>query len=64
MYYLHPGSGDHTPHVRHHRLREDFVDESVVPHEPGVCHMFHTTRIHTFENIFKKLTYLDLNAII
>ena len=39
--HLHPRRGHHAPHVRHHRLPEDLVDESVVPHVARVRHVFH-----------------------
>jgi len=34
--HLHPGRGDDTANVRHHGLREDLIDQPVIPHEPGV----------------------------
>jgi len=43
--HLHPGCGDHTPHVWDHGLREDFVDEAMVPHVPGVSHVLHTQAV-------------------
>ena len=43
--HLHPGGGDHAPHVGDHGLREDFIDEAMVPHVPGVRHVLHTQAV-------------------
>ena len=38
-------AGDNTPHVGHHRVREDLVDEAMVAEVAGVRHMLHTQPI-------------------
>jgi hypothetical protein len=42
--YLHSLRGDHAAYIRDHGLREDVIDQPMVPHEPRMRYMLHTIK--------------------
>jgi hypothetical protein len=57
--HLHSCCRDNAAHIRDHCFAKDIVNQTVVPHEPGMSDMLHTEPI---VRIFLVLRRLDVNS--